>query len=297
MKPKSKAPLGASLIVVSSFFYASYGIWTKLMGNFFDGYTATVFRSTLVVAILIIMAIKLKAFEPLKINKNWHWMLGMLIASVFTWGTLYYAILHAGVGISLSVAYAGIVIGMFLFGKLFVGEKFTKDKALSTVLGIAGLALIFSPSMHSFGLLSLLAALISGLSSAANGVFVKCIHYSTTQSAMALWATGIVANLLIVILFGKPWPSFAWHIQWLYLVIFSLASVIASWSFVRGLKLIDAGAAGILGLMEIVFGVLFGVILFHEKLGLLVILGIAAIIAAAAVPYIRDYNANQGTLN
>lgn len=293
---KSNAPLGASLILMSSFFYASYGIWTKLMGNFFDGYTATVFRSALVIIMLAMIAIKLRGFEPLKLEKNWQWIAGMLIASVFTWGTLYFAILHAGVAISLSIAYASTVIGMFLFGRMFAKEKFTKDKAIATLLGLAGLALIFSPSIHGFGLLSLIAALISGLSSAANGVFVKRIHYNATQSAIILWIAGIVSNLAIVIVLNKPWPSFTWHSQWLYLLIFSVASVIASLSFIKGLKLIEAGAAGILGLMEIVFGILFGIVLFNEKLGLVVIAGVLFIIAAASVPYFKDYNVKSGNL-
>lgn len=293
---KNKAPLGASLIIVSSFFYATYGIWTKLMGDFFDGYTATIFRSIIVVTILVIIAVKLKHFEPLKLRRNWPWVAGMLVASVFTWGTLYYAILHAGVGISLAIAYASTVIGMFFFGRVFSNERFTKDKALSTLLGIIGLALVFSPSAHSLGLLSLACAAISGLSSAANGVFVQHIHYDTTQSAITLWIAGIVSNLAVVIVLSSPWPSFTWHIQWLYLVIFSIVSVIASWTFIRGLKLIEAGAAGILGLTEIVFGVLFGILFFNEKLGLVVSMGIIMIMLAAAIPYIKDYDSKRGTL-
>ena len=62
------------------------------------------------------------------------------------------------------------------------------------------------------------------------------------------------------------------------------------------MKLIDAGAAGILGLLEIVFGVIFGVLLFHEHLALLVIAGVMVIIVAAAIPYLRDYNSKRGTL-
>jgi len=186
---------------------------------------------------------------------------------------------------------------MFLFGRLFAKEKFTKDKALSALMGIVGLVLIFSPSVHSFGLIALVAALASGLSSAANNVFAKRIHYKTTQSTLVLWTASIIANLIMAAIFAKSWQSFAWHIQWLYLVIFALASVIASWSFIRGVKLIEAGAAGILGLLEIVFGVLFGVIFFSERLGIIVLLGITVIIVAAAVPYVKDYNAKHGTLD
>jgi drug/metabolite transporter (DMT)-like permease len=296
-KRKATAPLGASLVVLSSFFYASYGIWTKLMGNFFDGYTASAFRSVVVVVILVMIATSYRKFEPLRLKRNWPWIAGMMIASLFTWGTFYYAILKAGVGISLSVSYAGIVIGMFFFGWLFAHERFTKDKALSATLGIIGLALIFSPTSTRFVWLALVGAAVSGLSSAANSVFSKQIHYNATQSTVALWSASVVSNFFMALVFSKSWPSFSWHIQWLYLVIFAVASVIASWSMVRGVKLIDAGAAGVLGLLEIVFGVLFGIVFFSEHISLVAMLGIVVVIMAAAIPYVKDYNAKRGTLD
>jgi drug/metabolite transporter (DMT)-like permease len=293
---KTKAPLGASLVVLSSFFYASYGIWTKLMGNFFDGYMASALRSALVLLILVPIAFNYRQLEPLRLKRNWPYIVGMLIASLFTWGPLYYAILHAGVGISLAVAYASIVIGMFFFGWLFVGERFTKGKAVSALLGIIGLALIFSPTTKTIGWLALLGALISGISSAANSVFAKRIHYGATQSTVVLWSTSVVANFIMAGFFSELFPAIGWHIQWLYLVIFAIASVIASWSFVRGTKLIEAGAAGILGLLEIVFGVIFGALFFHERPTFVVLMGMAVVIIAAAVPYIQHYNGQKDSL-
>jgi hypothetical protein len=52
----------------------------------------------------------------LRLKHNWRYLVGMVVASLFVWGPLYYAILHAGVGISLAVNYGSIVLGMFLFG-------------------------------------------------------------------------------------------------------------------------------------------------------------------------------------
>jgi drug/metabolite transporter (DMT)-like permease len=220
----------------------------------------------------------------------------MILVSVFSWGPYYFAILTAGVGISLSIQYAGIVIGMFFFGWLFAGERFTKDKALAATLGIIGIGLIFSPTLSGAGVLALLGAFVSGLSGAANSVFSKKIHYKSTQSTIILWATGIVANAFMVAVLGKTYPSFHFQIQWLYLVFFALASITASWTFVKGVKLIDAGAAGILGLLELVFGVVFGVLFFHERPNIIEFIGIVLIISAAAIPYFKDFNVKRGTL-
>jgi len=141
---KSKAPLGASLIVLSSLFYASYGIWTKLMGNFFGGYSASALRSVVVLIFLLPIAIVYHKLQPLNLKSNWTYIVGITIASLFVWGPLYYAILHAGIGISLTINYASIVIGLFFFGWLLLRERFTRDKLISAVLGFIGLGLVFS---------------------------------------------------------------------------------------------------------------------------------------------------------
>jgi drug/metabolite transporter (DMT)-like permease len=296
-KKSVSAPVGASLIVLSSVFYASYGIWTKLMGNFFQGYTASALRSVLVLLFLLPIAISYRHFEPIHIKQNWRYIAGMIIASLFTWGPLYYAILHAGVGISLAVSYASIVLGSFFFGWLFGRERFTKDKAISAALGIVGLGLIFSPTTGHLALLALLGAVVSGLSAGANTVFSKQIRYNATQSTIVLWVASVIANFTMAFVLKEHHPAIGWHIQWLYLAFFAIASVIASWSLVKGVKLIDAGAAGILGLLEIVFGVLFGVIFFHERPTAIALLGMVVIIGAATIPYLKDYNAKRGTLD
>jgi drug/metabolite transporter (DMT)-like permease len=297
MKPKPKAPVGASLVVLSSFFYASYGIWTKLMGNFFQGYTASALRSVLVLVFLLPIALAYRQLQPLTFRQNWRYITGMLIASLFIWGPLYYAILHAGVGISLAIAYASIVIGSFVFGRIFAGERFTKDKAISALLGVIGLGLIFAPSGIHFGWLALIGALVSGLSAGANTVFAKQIQYNSTQSTLVMWVTSVAANILMAFVFREHFPVIGWHMPWLYLVFFAIASVVASWAMVKGVKLIDAGAAGVLGLLEIVFGVLFGMILFHEHPSSAVLIGVAVIILAATIPYIKDYSAKRGTID
>jgi drug/metabolite transporter (DMT)-like permease len=295
-KLKSTAPIGASLIVLSSLFYASYGIWTTLMGNFFGGYTASALRSGLVLLILMPLALMYRQFGSINWRQNWRYLIGLLLSATLIWGPLYYAILNAGVGVSLAINYACIVIGMFLFGWLFTGERFTKDKRLSALLGLIGLVLIFSPSISAIGWLALGAATISGLSTAAHMVIAKKMPYNATQSTVLVWTASVIANIPMAFIFGESMPMVGWHAEWLYLVIFAIASVAASWMFIKGVKLIDAGAAGILGLLEIVFGVLFGVLFFNERPGLIVLLGATVVIAAAAIPYIKDYNAKQGTL-
>src|SRR3989344_3067910 len=285
---KLKIPIGSSLIVLSSFFYASYGIWTRLMGDFFGGYTASALRSVLVLIVLIPIAFWYRKFEPIHWKRNWHYLTGLTIVSFFIWGLLYYAILHAGIGISLGVNYAMIVIGSFILGSLFANERFTKGKAISALIGILGLALVFGSSVGNLGWKPLIAVVISGLASAVYNLIAKRMPYNATQSTVLIWVTSAIANVIMALILSEVHPEIGWHAQWLYLVVFALMSVIASWTFVKGIQLVEVGIAGILGLLEIVFGVLLGVIFFKEQLGIVVLIGMAIIIAAASIPYLQE---------
>jgi len=293
MKDKSNkklnAPLGSGLIIVSSFFYASYAIFTKLMGDFFSGYTAAAIRSLIIVITFGTFALFSKKLEPLKLHKNWLYILGLFITSLFIWGPLYYSTIHAGIGITTTVAYASILTGMFFFGWWWNGEKLTKDKVISAILGIVGILLIFSPTISYLQFITLGGALISGLSTAANAVISKKIQYHSTQATLIVWVTSVFANALMALALGKTYPAFHGEVEWFYLFMFAVVSLLASWTLVKGVKLIDAGTAGILGLLEIVFGVLFGIVLFSEKPAPIVLIGMGIILVSAAIPYLKIF--------
>lgn len=292
-KRPSAAPLGASLVVLSTMFYASYGIWTKLMGHFFGGYTASGLRAILVLLILVPVAAAYGQLEKVRFKKNWHYLLGMTLSSTLVWGPLYFAILKAGVALSIALNYAGIVMGMFLFGWMLANERLTRGKWFSALLGLAGLWMVFAPSEHITGWLPLFAAFGSGVAGAFNMVLAKKIPYNATQSTLAIWFTVFVANIPMALLLGEHRPAVGWHVQWAYLVCFALASIAASWTFIKGIKLIDASAAGVIGLLEIVFGVLFGAVFFGERPDRIALLGAAVIIVAAAIPYLKDYETKR----
>ena len=105
-----------------------------------------------------------------------------------------------------------------------------------------------------------------------------------------------MANVIMAVVLNEKHPARGLHIQWLYLILFGVASVIASWLLVKGIKLIEAGAAGVLGLLEIVFGLLFGIVFFRERPSAVALLG-ALVITAAAIPYVSHYNFKKGTIS
>ncbi len=266
------------------------------MGNFFGSFTASALRCALVTVCLYIVAVSRKELQRINWRRDYKWFVVMMLSAGFVSGPLYYAILRGGVGVSLGLAYIGIVIGMFICGWLFMSERFTKDKFIATLLGVVGIVLVFSPNIKLVGWLPLVAALVSGLATAANMSATKRVPYNGSQSAILVWLPGIIVNIPIALLLGEHMPTIGWHVEWFYLLLYVITSLIASWTFIQGLKLVEAGAAGILGLLEVVFAVVFGVVFFSERPNMIVLTGVTSIILAAIIPYIKDYNAKRGTL-
>lgn len=289
--------LGALLIITSSFFYASYGVWTVLMGDFFGGYTASGLRSLVVLGILLLVALWFRGYEPLAWRQNWRRLLGMVLVSMLVWGPLYWAVLEVGIGMALSINYSAIVIGFLFFGWLLSEESLTSTKIMAASLGILGLALVFVPSaLGAIAFLPLLAALISGLAISVNTIWAKQLTYNTTQSTIFLWVTSVLANIPLAFILQEPMPVFELRAEWLYLLLFGVASVLSSWLLLQGMKYVEAGLAGILGLLEIVFGVAFGMLLFNERLEPIALLGIGLILIAAALPYFWQKTANEAEM-
>lgn len=96
------------------------------MGDFFGSFTASALRCVLVLGGLFVVTIARQELQKINWRRDRKWLVSMVVSSVFVSAPLYYAVLNAGVGISLAIAYIGIVIGMFIFGWLFENERLQK---------------------------------------------------------------------------------------------------------------------------------------------------------------------------
>jgi drug/metabolite transporter (DMT)-like permease len=76
------------------------------------------------------------------------------------------------------------------------------------------------------------------------------------------------------------------NVVWLYQLGYVGASIIGFWFVIEGLKHIEASVGGLLGLLEIIFSITFGILIFKEALTAKIIIGGLIIILAAALPHI-----------
>jgi drug/metabolite transporter (DMT)-like permease len=287
------ALLGALLVVMSSVVFATYGVWTVLMAGYFDNVIQAVLRSFLVVALLLPIAWYRHELVSIRWRRDIKLIVGLFLSTALIPGPIYYAMSVIGVGLGTAAWYASTIIGAFLFGWLVAGERLTRDKLVSMLLGMSGLWLIFAPTAQHFGIAAIMAAIVSGLAVGLTMIVDRQLPYSAAQTTLMTWTSTLLINIPLVWLLHEQMPLFAPDIHWIFLLCFSCASALGSWLLIAGLKQVEAGAAGILGLMEIVFAVIFGIMIFRESLTPMIVAGIGAIMAAAAIPYIQDYNTKR----
>src|SRR5437867_3757938 len=98
---------GSSLIAMSTIFYGSYGIWTRLMGDSFGPYMQAWIKSLLVILFLLPFAVYGKQrWQRIRWRQDKIWLIVWVFANWLIAGPLYYAMNHIGIGLATLVMYS-----------------------------------------------------------------------------------------------------------------------------------------------------------------------------------------------
>lgn len=280
---------GATLILLASLFFGSYGVWAKLIGDdmgvFFQGWSRG-----LIIAVALLPILYAKGLiVPLK-KADWGWLGVFLTFTAFTQAPLFYAFTHMDIGSATLLFFVSMLLTMYLVGFIFLDEKMTKVKIVSFLLACGGMYLIFSFSLVAFTLLAALMALLNGFASGGEISFSKKISgsYSTLYITWLSWIIICITNAPVSMLLGEVQLLPSFDLVWLWQLGYTVASMLAFWLIIEGLKYVEAGVGGLLGLLEIVFSVLFGLWLFNEVLTVQIIAGACLILVAAALPHVQE---------
>lgn len=287
MPAKSKHTQGLVFILTSALMFGSYGVWSKLIGDsfgiFFQGYT----RALAISIILLPILIWKKQLVPIA-KKDWKWMSVFLIFTSLTQAPIYYAFTHMDIGSASVLFFVTMLLTMYIVGYVFLGEKISKVKITSFLLAITGLYLSFSFSIKAFSLLAALMAILNGIASGGEVSFSKKL--SNTYSALYItwlsWLIVFITNAPISILIGEIQHLPTLNLTWLYQLIYVFVGLFAFGFVIAGLKHIEASIGGLLGLLEIVFSIIFGILIFGESLEQKALMGAILVITAAALPHV-----------
>lgn len=206
---------------------------------------------------------------------------------VFTQAPLYYAFQHSGIGIASLTFFATYLITQYIFGVLFLAEKIGKVKVFSFVLAIIGLLFIFNTSLGVFSLFALMMASVNGIASGGEIASTKLIRkeFGIIQTSIIGWLAIVVTHIPLSLLFGENQVIPTFSTSWVSMVCFAISGMLAFMCVVYGYKTAEASIGGLIGLLEIVCAIIFGVLFFGEKITPSIIVGSLVIICGAMLPY------------
>jgi DME family drug/metabolite transporter len=199
----------------------------------------------------------------------------------------YLAIQRANVATAITVQYTA-PIWVLIYSVARGLQKLTWQRVSAVGLAVAGIALVIGvigKGELRLDTIGIFAALLAAFSFAFYNIAGHNILERRDRWIVLLYTTGSAS--LFWLLVNPPWKLIAAHYsatQWLFLLLFSLVSVLAPFSFYfAGLQHLEPTRAIIVSCLEPVFSIVIAAIALGEVMRPLQILGIALVLAAITV--------------
>ena len=199
----------------------------------------------------------------------------------------YLAIQRTNVATAIILQYTA-PIWVLLYAVFRGIQRATWQRIAGVALALAGIALvigIFGSGGFKLDRIGVIAALLAAFSFAFYNIGGHSILARYDRWTVLLYTTGSAS--LFWILVNSPWKIASAHYsaaQWLFLLFFSLLSVLAAFSFYfAGLQHLEPTRAVVVSCLEPVFSIVLAAILLGEVLRPLQAVGIMLVLAAIVV--------------
>lgn len=211
---------------------------------------------------------------------QWWWrslVLGLLnFAALFVLIHLASQLLPTSVAASV-MALAPIVLALLAIPLL--GQRPTAYVLLGAVVGVIGVGLLVGLGRTAVDLLGVAASLVALLLSSLGAILTTRWKDETPLVATTSWQllAGGVSLLLVAVAVEGPPPAMTATNVLAYAVVAVGATAVAFLCWFGGLRHLQAGTVGLIGLLNPVTGVLLGVVLADEILAPLQWIGMALV--------------------
>ena len=212
--------------------------------------------------------------------------LGVAVSNYF----YYVAIQRINVATAIIVQYTAPV-WVLLYVVARGQQKLTAQRVIAVVLAVTGIALVIdvlgSRSISALRLdaYGLVAALLASFSFAFYNLAGHRILARYDRWRVLVWT--LMAATLFWLVVNPPWKVFSSHYasaQWLFLLVFSMLSVLGAFSlYFLGLQHLEPTRAIIASCLEPVFSILLAALLLGEVLRPIQTLGIVFVLAAIVI--------------
>ncbi|MDQ1087894.1 DMT family transporter [Siphonobacter sp. SORGH_AS_1065] len=278
-----------ALMLLASFLFAGMTLIAKQLSSRFEAVELVFFRN-LVGVISILISLRQKPMQqpggkPLLLI--FRGVVGT--ASLYM---LFYSVRTLSLGTASAYQYT-YPIFLSILSFLFFGEKLNRREWLAIGLGFLGILLIFRPDVtmplrwHLIGLSCAILTAVSYLS-------IRSLnrYYDTRAIVLSFMLSGLILPALSMLtgslfpdvnhwLIGRfVWPQ-GW--EWAILLMMGLAALLAQLCMTRSLSMDKAGRVSAVGYSNIVFSLLFGIILGDPLPSFVMSLGITLIISGGVL--------------
>ncbi len=273
----------ASWMILAALFFSMMGVCVKFASAHFHAFELVFFRGLIGVifmaSICRVQGVSLRT--PIPMMHVWRSVVG--VTSLAAW---FYAIGYLPLATAMTLNYmSSIWVAVFLVGGSLVMGKLqdvTKQGpiVLTLIAGFGGVILLLRPTIEQDQLFAGIVGLLSGLIAALAYIQVAALGRLNEPEVRTVFyfsvGTAVVGAALMLVTGMSPWvwPSMLWLLP--VGVLAALGQLCMTNAYSRGSTLVVAN----LQYSGIVFGALFGLMLFGELIPLMGWLGMALIMAS-----------------
>ena len=176
----------------------------------------------------------------------------------------------------IAIAFAGPLF-MSIFGRIFLGEVIGPHRLTGIVIGFMGVLIVIQPgtsAMHWAAILPLTVAILDGLRDTMTR------HMTVRESSRKIvFSTAVVLALAASLTYGEDWKAVELqHLAWF--VLSASSFVIAHYFLVEAFRHARIAAVAPFKYIQLLWGILAGIVFFGETPGLVVFTGIGVILAS-----------------
>jgi S-adenosylmethionine uptake transporter len=273
----------ASWMILASLFFSMMGVCIKFASAHFHTFELVFFRGLIGVIFMATLCRvqRVPLSTPIPMMHIWRSLVG--VTSLAAW---FYAIGHLPLATAMTLNYmSGIWVAVFLVGGTLVMGRLQDATrqgpiVLTVIAGFGGVVLLLRPTIEQDQLFAGIIGLISGLIAALAYIQVAALGRLNEPETRTVFyfsvGTAVVGAVLMLVTGMSPWvwPSMLWLLP--VGVLAALGQLCMTKAYSRGSTLVVAN----LQYSGIVFGALFGLMLFGEHIPLMGWLGMALIMAS-----------------
>lgn len=243
---------------------------------------------------VLIYGLWLKFFKKISLKITRNEILPLLLLGLFfslSSLTLFEAFHYIDAGIACTILFIYPVIVAVLMAVIFK-EKITKTVIFSILLITIGITLLYhGKSNESLNLYGVGIVLLSALLYALYIIGVKNIkvirHLNSAKMSFYVMLFGLLVYIFNL-KFCTQLQTLDKPLLWVYAAALALFPTIISLETITiSIKLIGSTTAAILGSLEPLTAIFFGVVIFHEELTLRIIAGVITVLAGVLLIIMR----------